>query len=93
MLVSADPMFLILQANNYFDIGDLKMAELCYRRAYYMMPNRLYPLYKLMRLYACIPSRKPEALAMARRVMAFPVKVVSPATDGMKKEAERIVAE
>lgn len=91
MLVSADPMFLVLQANNYRDMGELDMAEEYYCRAFAVMPNRLYPLYRMMLLYAGQSERQSDALSMARRVIAFPVKIVSPATDQMKDEARRLI--
>lgn len=90
-LVSNDPMFVVMQGNNYADMEEPDLAEACYRRAYRMMPNRIYPLYKLMLLYR--DTEEPEkCLAMAERVAAFPVKVESPATCDMKKEAEEIMA-
>ena len=89
-LVSNDPMFVVMQGNNYADMEEPDLAEACYRRAYRMMPNRLYPLYKLMLLYR--ETEEPEkCLAMAERVAAFPVKVESPATRDMKKEAEEMI--
>lgn len=91
MLVSADPMFLIQQANNYRDIGEYDMAEEYYYRAFAVMPNRLYPLYRLMQLYAGQPERQSDAQSMARRIIAFPVKIASPATNLMKSEANRLV--
>ena len=91
MLISADPMLYILQANNYRDMGELDMAEEYYRRAFAVMPNRLYPLYCMMQLYAGQPERQSDALSMARRVIDFPVKIASPATDRMKDEANRLL--
>ena len=89
-LVSNDPMFVVMQGNNYADMEEPDLAEAWYRRAYRMMPNRLYPLYKLMLLYR--ETEEPEkCLAMAERVAAFPVKVESPATRDMKKEAEEMI--
>lgn len=89
-LVSNDPMFVVMQGNNYADMQEPKLAEACYRHAYRMMPNRIYPLYKLMLLYR--ETEEPEkCFAMAGRVAAFPVKVESPATREMKKEAREIV--
>ena len=86
-LVSNDPMFVVMQGNNYADMEEPDLAEACYERAYRMMPNRIYPLYKLMLLY--MKAEEPEkCLAMAERVAAFPVKVESPATRDMKKEAK-----
>ena len=89
-LVSNDPMFVVMQGNNYADMEEPDLAEACYERAYRMMPNRIYPLYKLMLLY--MKAEEPEkCLAMAERVVAFPVKVESPATRDMKKEAKVMI--
>ena len=65
-------------------------AERCYRRAFSVMPNRIYPLYRLMKLYD-EQGRRADCLRMARRVAAFDVKVESEATREMKREAEEIV--
>lgn len=89
-LVSNDPMFVVLQGNNYADMEEPELAEACYRRAYRMMPNRIYPLYKLMLLYRETEEQE-KCLAMAERVATFPVKVASPATRDMKKEAEEMI--
>ncbi len=89
-LVSNDPMFYVLQGNNYKDMGELRLAEEMYLKAFHVMPNRLYPLYRLMKLYDESGERE-KACRMARRVMAFPVKVSSPATADMKSEAEKML--
>lgn len=50
-LISNDPMFLVLQGNNYRDMGAFDEAEAMYLKAWHTMPNRIYPLYQLMKLY------------------------------------------
>ena len=89
-LVSNDPMFVVMQGNNYADMEEPDLAEACYQRAYRMLPNRIYPLYKLMQLYKDIKEPK-KCLSIAERVVAFPVKVESPATRDMKKEAVEMI--
>lgn len=85
-LVSNDPMFYVMQGNNYRDMGFYPEAEQAYRKAFHVMPNRLYPLYQLMLLYE--RQGDTERMAdMARQVIAFKEKVVSPATEEMKKTA------
>lgn len=93
ILVSADPMFFVLQANNYRNMGELNMAEEYYNRAFAVMPNRLYPLYRMMRLYAEQPERLSDALSTAKRIIAFPVKIASPVTEQMKDEARCMIAD
>ena len=48
---SADPMFYVIMGNNYKDMNYFDLAEQSYKKAFAIMPNRLYPLYKLMLLY------------------------------------------
>ena len=74
-------------------MGELNMAEEYYNRAFAVMPNRLYPLYRMMRLYAEQPERLSDALSTAKRIIAFPVKIASPVTEQMKDEARCIIAD
>ena len=79
-------MFYVMQGNNYRDMGFYPEAEHAYRKAFHVMPNRLYPLYQLMLLYE--RQGDTERMAdMARQVMAFKEKVVSPAIEEMKAKA------
>ena len=91
-LICNDPMFYVLQGNNYKQMGLNDKAEAMYRKAYLIMPNRLYPLYKLMLLYKDNNDRK-GMKAMATRILNFQEKVKSPATREMKKEAKQIIEE
>ena len=88
-LISNDPMFYVLMGNNYKCMAHYDLAEQAYRKAFAVMPNRLYPLYKLMLLYHDVGMRDRE-LEMARWVMDFKVKVKSPATEEMKEKAREI---
>ena len=89
--LSADPMFLVLMGNNYRAMGLPAEAERCYRLAFSVMPNRIYPLYRLMKLYE-EQGRRADCLRMARRVAAFGVKVESEATREMKREAVELLS-
>ena len=89
--LSADPMFLVLMGNNYRAMGLPAEAERCYRLAFSVMPNRIYPLYRLMKLYE-EQGRRSDCLRMARRVAAFGVKVESEATREMKREAVELLS-
>ena len=89
-LVSADPMFHVLMGNNYRDMGHPEMAAEAYGRAFSTMPNRIYPLYRLMRLYMDVGDSA-KAVEYAGRVVSFSVKVESPATMQIKEEAAELL--
>ena len=85
-LVSNDPMFYVIQGNNYRDMGAYGEAETAYLKAYHILPNRLYPLYQLMCLYEQVGDVD-KMRQMAQQVINFNVKVESPATKEMKDDA------
>ncbi len=85
-LISNDPMFYVLQGNNYRDMGYLLLAEKSYQKAFSVMPNRLYPLYQLMLLYEQMGDNE-KTMCMAWRIRTFKEKVESPATREMKRIA------
>jgi len=87
--ISNDPMFYVVQGNNYGEMGFYKEAESAYKKAFAMMPNRLYPLYQLMLLYEK-EGDVDRVGQMARRVLAFKEKVSSSATKDMKKRAREL---
>ena len=86
-LVSADPMFYVLMGNNYKDMGCPDLAEETYKKAFSVMPNRIYPLYQLMQLYK-ENGDVGKAKAYAERIISFKEKITSPATKQIKREAE-----
>ena len=88
--VSCDPMFYTVMGNNYRDLGAAEEAEEAYRKAAGMVPGRLYPLYRLMKLYEA-ERRQEEAHEMARRIADARPKVESPATRQMKNEAKTLI--
>ena len=49
--ISSDPMFWNVMGNNSLALGRYREAEERYKRAFYMVPNRLYPLYLLAKLF------------------------------------------
>lgn len=89
-LVSCDPMFHVMMGNNYLDLGATREAETAYHKAFSLLPNRVYPLYRLMKLYEAT-GKDEKARDMARRIAAFRAKVDSPAVRKMKEEAERLL--
>lgn len=89
-LISSDPMFYIIQANNYQSLKEYSLAEKYYRLAFLIMPNRIYPLYKLMLLYKESGQIR-KARQMALKVLTFNVKIESEATKHMKKQATTVI--
>ena len=87
--VSADPMFYVVMGNNYRDMKMYGQAETAYRMAYATMPNRLYPLYQLMKLYETMGDTA-QLRIMAEKVLDFKEKIPSPATREMKMDGESI---
>lgn len=90
--LSADPMFRNVMGNNYKALGDAERAESCYLKAYYTVPNRIYPLYLLAKLYR-ETGQTDKLLPMCRRVLNFKEKVTSPATAEIKREAATWLSE
>ena len=88
--VSCDPMFHVMMGNNYLDLGAAREAETAYRKAFSLLPNRAYPLYRLMKLYEAT-GEGGKARDMARQLVAFRAKVDSPAVRKMKEEAEGLL--
>lgn len=70
--MSCDPMFEIILGKNAEALGDDARAEALYEKAHYMVPSRLYPLVRLMRLQIRT-GRNQEALQTAQRIAAMPV--------------------
>ena len=101
--VSADPMFYVLLGNNYKDMSLYDMAEFSYKKAYAVMPNRIYPLYQLMLLYQSqmdletktntktSKTCKAKMREVARRIIEMKPKIKSPATDEMQRKAQFII--
>lgn len=89
-LISNDPMFLILQGNNYRDMEAHELAEKTYLQAWHTMPNRIYPLYQLMKLHEKT-GKAEKARDYAIQIINFKEKISSPAVNDIKREAfERI---
>lgn len=87
--VSCDPVFYTLMGNNYRDLEAMAEAESAYRKAFGMLPGRMYPLYRLMKLYEA-DGQMQKAGEVARQIVAFRPKVDSPAVREMKKEAKKL---
>lgn len=87
--VSCDPVFYTLMGNNYRDLGAMAEAESAYRKAFVMLPGRMYPLYRLMKLYEA-DGQMQKAEEVARKIIAFRPKLDSPAVREMKNEAKKL---
>ena len=82
---SADPMFWNIMGKNYQAMHAVEEAESCFRKAYDMVPNRLYPLYLLANLYFSTGEAE-KGVAVARQLLDQEPKVMSDAVREMKAE-------
>ncbi|MBO4723953.1 MAG: O-antigen ligase family protein [Bacteroidaceae bacterium] len=90
--ISSDPMFWNVMGNNSLAQGKIQEAEERYRHAFYMVPNRLYPLCLLAKLYhkECDTVRFCE---MADVVEHFIPKVESDNTERLRSEIRDLFLE
>jgi len=89
-LLSSDPLFYNLMGINYKEQKNHIAAEAYYRYAFDMVPNRLYPLYLLMKLYA-ETDQQDQAYEAAQKVINFTPKIDSPVVREMKREAKELL--
>ena len=71
-LMSCDPMFEIIMGKNAEALGEYDKANALYEKAHYMVPSRLYPLVRLMRLQIR-RGRDTDAISTARVIIGMPV--------------------
>ena len=71
-LMSCDPMFEVIMGKNAEALGDFDRAAALYEKAHYMVPSRLYPLVRLMRLQVR-QGEDAAALETAREIVGMPV--------------------
>lgn len=90
--ISSDPMFWNVMGNNSLAKGDFKEAEERYKHAFYMVPNRLYPLYLLGKLYH-EERDTVRFLDMADRVESFIPKIESMNTERLRAEIRDMKSE
>ncbi len=83
--ISSDPMFWNVMGNNSLALGRYREAEECYKHAFYMVPNRLYPLYLLAKLYH-EEGDSAKFLDMADKVDSLIPKVESKNTKRLRDE-------
>ena len=85
MRISSDPMFWNIAGRNYEMLGDVAAAELAYLHAHRMIPDRVYPLYLLAKLYLA------DGQTTACRVIAHKPKVESVQTREMQAELRKLL--
>lgn len=89
---SSDPMILNIIAKNYRSLGMADSAAHYLNRSVNRCPNRLYPHYLLMQLYADSASLdRSRMLKEAGILMTMTEKINSPAVDEMRDKAREIL--
>ncbi len=88
--LSNDPMFHVLMGNNYQSMGLYQLADSAFMRAFAINPNKLYPLYRQMKLYEATADTI-RLIPAAQRVADFTPKVPSKAVTQMKQEARALI--
>lgn len=87
---SCDPMFWNIIGSNYGAMEQDSKAEECFLRAYYICPNRIYPLFLLVKLFEQT-ERWEECRFYGELLLAKKIKVQSPATEEMQREVRDII--
>ena len=88
--VSSDPMFWNVMGNNNLELGKFREAEECYKHAFYMVPNRLYPLCLLAKLYHA-EGDTVRFIDMVDKVENFIPKVESANTERLRAEIRELM--
>lgn len=89
--LSADPMLYYVMARNEQALGKYEEAEKHLLYAVDVLPERIYPYYLLVKLYAEPAFRHPEKMeAAARKVLEKKAKVESTAIREMREEVKKI---
>lgn len=70
--ISSDPMFHVIMGRNYEALGEYGAAREEYIRAYYMVPCRLYPLVRLMRMEIAL-GNDGDADRIGEKIVSMPV--------------------
>lgn len=90
--ISSDPMFWVVMGNNSLEQGKFREAEERYKHAFYMVPNRMYPLYLLAKLYYT-EGDTTRFLYLADIVDSFVPKVESANTERLRNEIAEMKTE
>lgn len=86
---SSDPMFWNVMGNNSLALGKYREAEERYKHAFYIAPNRLYPLYLLSMLYY-EEGDTTKFLNIADKIVSFTAKVESRNTEQLRNKIKEI---
>lgn len=89
--ISSDPMFWNIMGNNSLALGRYREAEERYIHAFLMVPNRLYPLCLLTKLYYAEGDFE-RARKMEKMVMEFKPKVESSTTRELRNEIADLIS-
>lgn len=87
--ISSNPMFWNVMGNNSLAQGRYREAEERYKHAFYMVPNRLYPLTLLAKLYHT-EGDTVSFLDMADKVDSFVPKIENNITEILRAEIREI---
>lgn len=88
---TSDPMPLNIMGRNYQAMGIRDSAENCFLRSAVRVPNRVYPHYLLMKLYAEIPSDSLKMRQQAEIILTKQPKKHSTAIEEMRQEARKLL--
>lgn len=88
---TSDPMPLNIMGRNYQAMGIRDSAETCFLRAAARVPNRLYPHYLLMKLYADAPSDSVKMRHQAEIILTTQPKIQSKAIEEMYQESRKLL--
>jgi hypothetical protein len=78
-VLDTEPMTLVIMGRNYEDMGFVEKSDSLYSDAFYLQPNRIYALYRQMKLY----ESQQDTLRMidkAKQIVKFQPKIHSDAT-------------
>ncbi len=89
---TSDPMPLNLIGKCYQSLGKPDSAEHYFVRSTYRVPNRFYPHYLLMKLYAETPADSAKMRREANYLLTSEPKTPSKAIDEMREEATRLIS-
>lgn len=90
--LSADPMIRNIMGKNYQTMKQYPQAESAFLQASRMVPNRLYPLYLLAKMYH-ESGQTDKAIATARLLLEKAPKVPSSATEEMKRDMQKLIVD
>ena len=92
--ISNDVAILHTKASCYQELSRYDLAEICYKASISRMPIRLYPYYRLAKLYAIPAYSKPNLMKeMIQVVLSKKVKINSKAVMEMREEAQKLLNE